>query len=68
MCVPSIFQPSALATVLISSIHFWSLVLLWLALILDGFDLRPTRARLTFFRPMNSLARWTDRELLSGTP
>jgi hypothetical protein len=42
--VSSVFQPSALATILIASIHFWSLVLLWLALILDGLDLRAAGA------------------------
>jgi hypothetical protein len=51
MVIPAFFsltlQPSALATVLIASIHFWSLVLVWLALMLDGLDLRRTRAQVS---------------------
>jgi len=37
-------QPSALATVVIGGISFWSLLLVWLALIVDGVDLRSTGA------------------------
>jgi len=33
-------QPSALATVLFGGLSFWSLLLVWLALIVDGLDLR----------------------------
>jgi hypothetical protein len=61
-------QPSALATLLISSIHFWSLVLVWLALILDRLDIRPARARIASVRPLESPGRWTDPEVISGTP
>jgi len=37
-------QPSALATVVIGGISFWSLLLVWLALIVDGLDLRSIAA------------------------
>ena len=33
-------QPSALATVVIGGLSFWSLLLVWLALIVDGLDVR----------------------------
>jgi hypothetical protein len=49
MISPAIFatamQPSALATLLIAGIPFWSLLFLWLALVLDGLDLGPARVR-----------------------
>jgi hypothetical protein len=66
MFVASTLQPSALATVLIASIHFWSLVLVWLALILDGLDLRPARARvIPFVRLMRG--SWGGPKLISGS-
>ena len=37
-------QPSALATIVIGGVSFWSLLLVWLALIVDGLDLRSMAA------------------------
>jgi hypothetical protein len=45
MFVALTFQPSAAATLLIAGVHFWSLVFVWLALILDRLDLNPTRGQ-----------------------
>ncbi|MGP0062722.1 MAG: glycosyltransferase family 87 protein [Isosphaeraceae bacterium] len=61
------FQPSGLATLLIASLHFWSLLLMWLALVLDRLDLRPTGPRVASVRPVDSPGTWTSPELISGS-
>jgi hypothetical protein len=61
-------QPSALATLLIGSIPFWSLALLWLVLILEGFDLPLVRAQVASMWVDRAAGRCPDRKLVSGSP
>ena len=49
------FQPLAVATLLVANVHFWSLLLIWLALLFDKHDLRHTIARVLSVRPVDSL-------------
>jgi hypothetical protein len=71
MAVPVPFstalQPSALATFLIGSIHFCSLLFIWIALMIDRLDLRLLRTQVESVCLANSRGRWTDPALLSGS-
>ncbi len=71
MATPTIFsltaQPSAMATVLIASIHFWGLLLVWLALMIDRLDFRHARAR-SSIRMGHPRDSWSEAELIFGSP
>jgi Glycosyltransferase family 87 len=62
------FQPSAMATLVYGSIHFWALALMWLALIFDRLDLRLSHARIASVCLANSPWRRIDTELVTGSP
>jgi hypothetical protein len=62
------FQPSALATLLVGCIPFWSLLFIWLALILDGLDPRLVRARIASMWSDRSPGQCADHKLVSGSP
>jgi hypothetical protein len=62
------FQPSPLATLVIGSIHFWSLLLVWLSLMLDRLDLGPARTWIASAYRDRSPGRWTESKLVSGSP
>jgi hypothetical protein len=61
-----LYQPSAVATVLIGSIPFWSLTFLWLALILDRLNARLIRDWLASMRIEWAKGRWVGRGIVSG--